>query len=255
MREIHSDKICRRARSDDARIQSQGTRTTPRSIVEQKRTRRTHLFSDQHAAALIAHPSGVFGPAQLFDRIEPRIAICADGERNSVCEQFGVGRNAITEIAFRRWADTDSAAMLSQQREFACIGVRCVYDSCEGTERIEACEQLDRGTAIRGPTLLDLRHLLIGMYMQWQIMLMTICSDSPEPALRHGAYRMRRNTDMRTRRTQRLDALKIQLNRPVAEATLLLLARLLKAVMSRTTRIPTSRPARSTASAIALGLA
>ena len=133
MREIHSDKICRRARSDDARIQSQGTRTTPRSIVEQKRTRRAHLFSDQHAAALIAHPSGVFGPAQLFDRIEPRIAVRANGERNATRKQFGIGCDAVAEITLSGGTDADRAAVLSQQRELGCIGVRCVRAMASAT--------------------------------------------------------------------------------------------------------------------------
>src|ERR1700694_1024539 len=112
--QVDSYKISQLPRRDYTCLYSQRFSTILCAIGEQQWARRGHWVGDQYAAALIAHASGVFGPAQFFDGIEAGIAIGADGERDVGGKEFGVGRDAITEVAFGGGTDADGAAMTGE---------------------------------------------------------------------------------------------------------------------------------------------
>ncbi len=125
--------------SDDlAAGQAQCTRSVCGASGKQQRAGRGHFVGYQHAAALVAHARRIFGPAQLFQRVQACIAIGPNGQRNTSGQQFSVGRDAIAQIALGCGTDTNGAATSSQQLDLNRVSVRGMHNSSMLVQRSKA---------------------------------------------------------------------------------------------------------------------
>src|SRR5260221_4728644 len=114
MMHIHRDKVGMHSWSNHTCLYAESSCATTGAIIQQWWARRRQLISDQHPPPPVAHASRIFRPAQFFDRVQTRIAVRTDSQRNVRDQEFCVRSDAISEIALRGGTDTDGTTALRE---------------------------------------------------------------------------------------------------------------------------------------------
>jgi len=122
--------------------------------------------------------------AQLLERIDPHVGVRADADADPARADALDWEEAVAEVRFRRWAGADACACACHEVELAAVCMRRVHDRRAVCEAAGSVEQLDRPDAVLFEALFDLARLLVGMYVQRQLLRHRVAADLLEPLRR-----------------------------------------------------------------------
>ena len=128
-------------------------------------------------------------------------------------------KEAVAEVRLGRRARRRSRAPASREEiELVAVGVGRVHDRRARAEAALACEQLDRAQAVLGEALIDLTRLLVGVYVQRQVVLGRVRAELAQRVGRARANGVGGDTDRDPVVAQRLELAQVLGHGLLAEA-------------------------------------